>query len=210
MAKTTSVIINTSSFQKSMTFVVDIGSELNLLKSSVIRSKEVIDDEKTIKIRGIASNHIYTRDSIVVNIFDRLIPFHIVDLIFLIEQDRILSSKYLKKVNASVNYAKECLEPDGREISFINRESVYYIPTRLCCFQCKVANLQVEEDYILRLDILTRIYTTDVLIKNRQERTYFKIMDTTDSDYNIVVSMLILYSYFAYGHLKSDTSIFEV
>ncbi|KAF7381837.1 hypothetical protein HZH68_015710 [Vespula germanica] len=166
MAKTTSVIINTSSFQKSVTFVVDIGSELNLLKSSVIRSKEVIDDEKTIKIRGITSNHIYTRDSIVVNIFDRLIPFHIVDLIFLIEQDGILSSKYLKKSQRKRKYAKECLEPDGREISFINRESVY-IPTRLSCFQCKVANLQVEEDYISRLDILTRIYTTDVLIKNR-------------------------------------------
>ncbi|KAL2722893.1 hypothetical protein V1477_019484, partial [Vespula maculifrons] len=170
MAKTTSVIINTSSFQKSVTFVVDIRLELNLLKSSVIRSKEVIDGEKTIKIRGITCNHIYTRDTIVVNIFDRLIPFHIVDLIFdltfhivdviLIEQDGILSSKYLKKSQRKL-----------------------YIPTRLCCFQCKVVNLQVEEDYIPRLDILTRIYTIDVLIKNRQKR----ILVPTDSKPEISV-----------------------
>lgn len=79
------------------------GSELNLVKSNVIKSKEIIDGEETIKNNEITNSHVYINDSIIVNISGRFIPFHIVHLIFPIEQNEILDSEFLKRVSASIN-----------------------------------------------------------------------------------------------------------
>lgn len=75
---------------RTTTFMMDTGSEINIIKRNVIKDEGKINSKETIRISGITSSHICTESSLNIDICGKQIHFHLVEATFPIEHDGIL------------------------------------------------------------------------------------------------------------------------
>lgn len=141
-------------FEIGIKFMINTGSEINIIKCDSVKTGIKINKEDVIKVSGITSSHIKTTGSLVVNLFGKPIRFYVVETTFPIEQNGILGSEFLKAVGANVSYTQQCVKVEDQEVSFTNRKLVC-VPTRTSIvFHYHVRNPEISEGYISRIESL--------------------------------------------------------
>ena len=123
------VQISSKELDKPTIFMVDTGSEPNLIKIEAISSHVPINEKKIVKLCGITAQHVFTLGTVEINITGLLIQFHVVPNDFPISCSGILGTEFLVQANAKINYAKNCLEWESNCLQFTDREIVI-IPAR--------------------------------------------------------------------------------
>ena len=98
--------------------MIDTGASVNLIRRSMISSHVDIDIEKVLLLKGITRQSLTTLGKVMVNIFDTLIEFHLVDDAFPIREDGILGTDFFRKTNAKINYSKDFIEIKGEKYYF--------------------------------------------------------------------------------------------
>ena len=88
-------------------FLIDTGSELNLLKESCINKNRRRDKSDIFHLTGIGQGTQKTRGSIRLNIFERVIKFHLVRKNFPISTCGILGTEFLRENLASLKFAND-------------------------------------------------------------------------------------------------------
>lgn len=98
-------------------FLVDTGSEPNILKIGKADDDLLCNETNKIKLSGITRETITTQGTVDVNIHGYTVRFHLVPDSFLIPYDGILGSDFLHK-SAKINYENEFVEWHGLIMPF--------------------------------------------------------------------------------------------
>ena len=106
-------------------FMIDSGSEANLIKINLIPDQCKIDTSQQVVLRGIGDEATKSLGAIQLKIYDVYSIFYVVPNNFLIPSQGIIGSIYLTKAKALIDYENKCLRIDFcSPIKFKNLEEV--------------------------------------------------------------------------------------
>jgi len=98
---------------------------------------------------------------------------HLVENDFPIPQNGILDSDFFKKFHAKVDYEQNQLEWNNICIPFEEKEEIFTIPPRtISQMYIKVANPELKEGYVPRLNVIKGVYLGDALGTIRDAKAY--------------------------------------
>jgi len=175
--------------------MLDTGSEINVIKLSVLDPLQRIDTETIIKVTGISRDPVFTKGTALIKTFGTQVQFHIVSDEFPISQGGILGSEFLQENRVLVNYQKETLVCGGREIPFVTPETIQVPARSVISTYVKVANHNLKEGYVPRLNLQDGLYAGDALIRNMNGKALLRIINTTTNDAEIPIPTLKLEKY---------------
>lgn len=162
--------------------MVDTSSEINVIKRDLISVPGSVDKGNVIKINGITDDSIYTQGSMAIDLFEK-------------DQDGILGSAFLKEIGGDVMYSQQCIKVMGKEIPFADRKLIH-VPARTnAVFKCHVENKEMNEGYLPLLETIPGIYMGNALVKNNESKAYFRVINTTEKDVDIIVPTLELQNF---------------
>ncbi|KAI4473938.1 hypothetical protein M0804_015098, partial [Polistes exclamans] len=92
-----------------VTFMIDTGAEINLIKANVLRESTETDVTETIQLTGISQDRHSTLGTAKVRIFGENVKFHLVEENFPIQSNGILGTEFLQSVSATIDYTSGCL-----------------------------------------------------------------------------------------------------
>ncbi|EFN61401.1 hypothetical protein EAG_05115, partial [Camponotus floridanus] len=84
-------------------FMVDSGSELNLIKQKCLKPTVTLDQTNTC-LQGIASETIVTLGAVSISILGRLSEFYVISDSIGFAQDEILGNRFLRERSVILNY----------------------------------------------------------------------------------------------------------
>ena len=107
-------------------FLVDLGSDVNLIKLSALRQELILDPKRSIQFTGITNYPVITIGTINLSILNTLVEFHVVENSIPISSDGILGRPYLRQEQAQISFRHNVLVTASNPITpipFIDRES---------------------------------------------------------------------------------------
>ncbi|KAI4472952.1 hypothetical protein M0804_015541, partial [Polistes exclamans] len=130
-----------------------------------------------------------------VRIFGEDVKFHLVEENFPIQSDGIMGTELLQSRSATIDYTSRCLKFCKEIIPFVADESIR-VPSGMSqiCY-CYVANTEVREEYIPRLQLPPGVYAGEALVKNENKKAYFKVINTTSKSVSLAIPRLKLFDY---------------
>jgi hypothetical protein len=177
------------------TFLVDTGSEPNLIKINVISPHVRVNKSKILKLCGITADHVLTLGIININVEGQLIQFHLVPNDFPISCSGILGTEFFEQTNAKINYAKNCLEWENNYLQFIDQETVIIPARSKSSFYVRIANPEIKQGYIPRLNAMPGVYLGQALVTNTNGKAHMYCINTTEEEIEILVPVLKIYPY---------------
>lgn len=176
-------------------FLIDTGSELNLLKLNVLKAGTVIYNDKLYGLTGISDGLVKTIGWTNVRFRGVTCKMNIVPNEFPIEHDGILGVEFLKDQGAVLSFSDEqiALGRDTREwVSFINHDTVQ-VPARTRKFcNIKVKNLGKTGGYVPGFQAGPGIYAGECLTINKDGFARILIINTTTEDVNLTIPPVTL------------------
>lgn len=160
------MLIQTELADSPLSFLVDSGSTVSLIKSSSISKNKPIVKTKQILLKGIDVNSELTRT--LGHFSMKLFPnsetcheFHIVNKINL-SYDGIIGSDLLNKLECTIDYNQSSLLIKNRSMPLLFCDPVYVIQPRTeTIIECSVSNPELREGLVL-----DHFYHEDILIAN--------------------------------------------
>lgn len=147
-------------------FLVDTGSEPNILKIDKADGDLLCNETDKIKLSGITRETITTLATVNINIHGHTVKFHLVPDSFPIPYDGILGSEILQRT-AKINYENESVEWYGIIMPFARAKEIT-IPgqtSEVCSIRINIA---LETGYVPRLEFGEGIYAGEALVTNQQ------------------------------------------
>lgn len=179
-----SIILSSKDLNKETEFLVDTGSELNILKIKMADGDLMCNENDKVKLSGITDETVTTYGSVTIHIHGYPLKFQLVPNSFPIPYDGILGSDFLQRTG-KIDYEKESIEWHGIIMPFVRSKEIT-IPGRTSNV-CKinVKNNELETGYLPRLDFGEGIYAGEAVVSNNQGKAYIRIFNTNDTDVNI-------------------------
>ncbi|CAK9809081.1 hypothetical protein ANTQUA_LOCUS5872 [Anthophora quadrimaculata] len=159
--------------------MVDTGSEPNLIKKSALKRHLTIKPDNALAISGITDGRVKTHGSVIVQIRDRGILFHVVSDDFPIETDGILGSEFCNH-EVDILYSKNRLVWNNIQIPFANVPDIIIPPRSSKCIAINVREKHPGVGIIPRIDVAPGVYLGEALVSNRQGKAYTRAFNTTE------------------------------
>ncbi|EFN80441.1 Retrovirus-related Pol polyprotein from transposon 412, partial [Harpegnathos saltator] len=85
-------------------FIVDSGSDINIIKTSVINSNLQVNTNHTLSMQGISPEPVKTLGSVTITLLGKPTEFHLAPYNFGFPNRGILGSTFFKLHNANIDY----------------------------------------------------------------------------------------------------------
>lgn len=155
----------------------------------------VVDKNEILRLSGITTHHVTTLGLALVDILGCPVAFHLVENDFPIPQNGILGSDFFKKFHAKVDYEQNQLEWDNICIPFEGKEIFTIPPRAISQMYVKVANPEIEEGYIPRLNVTKGVYLGDALVTVRDAKAYLQVVNTTEEEERVYIPTIKIYEF---------------
>jgi len=127
---------------------------------------------------------------------------------FPISQNDILDSDFFKQFQVSVNYQQNCLDWKDINIPFEpreNNEETLIIPDRtISQMHIKIANPELKEGYVPRLNVTESINLGNALVTIRDKKAYLQVINTNEEDHEIYMLTIKIYDFEANESLTNS------
>ncbi|KYN50265.1 hypothetical protein ALC62_07830, partial [Cyphomyrmex costatus] len=166
-------------------FMIDTGSDLNLIKRSLLKNEVAIDSRTVFELTGITKGRTRTVGVATLRISDDNVLFHVVSDEFPIGADAIIGTEFFRNHKVTIDYLRECLVTKGIAYYFQNDETVQVPARTRKQMYVHVADPEIQYGYILSLDAGPQVYLGNAVVSNRQGKAHLYIVNT-DEDINIL------------------------
>jgi len=204
------VKLDSQNFKETQKFLVDSGSGPNIIKKDSLTFNTMVDENEILKLSGITAHHVTTLGQARIDILGCPVVFHLVENDFPIPQNGILGSDFFKQFQVNVNYQQNCLEWEDINIPFEPREDneeTLIIPGRaISQMHIKIANPELKEGYVPRLNVIEGIYLGNALVTVRDKKEYLQVINTNEKDHEIYVPTIKIYEFEANESLTNSNT----
>ena len=175
----------------SVTFLIDTGSQLNLLKRTSVTSDVPINTDIIYNLTGIGSRVVPTYGEVILQVYGQDMKFQVIDEAFPIKEMGILGIPFLEKEEATLIFKSTVpnrLQVGDREFILQSSKSFHLPPRMKTLTSIPVKNARAKTGYLSKLDIKPGVYIGDALVS--QENGFAKIfaINTTADSVTIDIS----------------------
>ncbi|XP_036141910.1 uncharacterized protein LOC118646187 [Monomorium pharaonis] len=178
-----------------ITFALDTGYEINLIKENFVPKNKTINYDNILELNGIYDYPTYTLGEINLLLYGKEITFHIVTNDFPILQPSILGNDFFYQTSAKINYAKGHLDVFGINLPFFSPEMIIVAPRLKSPFYIRVENPEIRIGDIPRLKIAHGIYAIETLAEVSSGKAYIDVVSNLDEEIEVQVPTLRLRSF---------------
>ncbi|XP_035742203.1 uncharacterized protein LOC118450510 [Vespa mandarinia] len=184
-----SVVISSKDLKGEIEFLVDIGSEPNILKIDKADDYLMSNETNKINLSGITKETVGTYGTCIIDIYGYPVEFHIVPDSFPIPHGGIIGSDFFKDV-AKINFIKEDVEWHGMTMPFVKPKE---IPARTSnIIKIKTLNKENKIHYVPPLKLGEGIYVGEVIINSNNGKAFIKVFNTKEEDVNVIIPKIEL------------------
>lgn len=168
-------------------FLIDTGSEINLIKISFLKGLNDIDKTDILQLTGIGNGSYETLGSLKLNIFDRLTKFHVVHETFPIKYSGILGAEFLRENSASLTFNKNNLTLKLPAFK-TETSTTFILPARTKKLISLIAcNNNLSQGYLPRINAGQGIYIGEGLVNYDNGTVRVLAINTTLQDVELSV-----------------------
>lgn len=162
------VVLSSEDLTKdNLRFLVDSGSELNIIKEDVLKDPLKINFNQIFSLTGISKESILTKGSTDVQFGEVGGKFHVVDKNFPIYWDGILGVEFLNEHRANLCFDENVLSlKRGKKYSFEDNYSIELPPRSGKRVKLHVLNSKIKEGYIRRIPAGPGVFIGECLATN--------------------------------------------
>lgn len=187
------VRLRTSISREPLTFLVDTGSSICLVKKSSIQTPHLkLKKDNILKLKGIDNdkeavptlgdfnmNLILGKESIPYN-------FHVVDKINL-PYDGIIGNNLMTHYQCNIDYNRKILNVDKNKLKLIFNDPVYHIPPRSeMLVECSVRNPEIKEGLILDEHLTDSLLIANCVVKVKENnRVNLTLLNSSDKSIDL-------------------------
>ena len=169
-------------------FLIDTGSELNLIKIGLLKESVKIYTDKIYRLTGITEGIVETLGVSIITLENTQCEINIVPDNFPIEWDGILGVEYLKTQGAVLSFAgRKLILRQQCSIPFINHDKVLAPARTKKLIAVKVSNPTISSGYVARIQAEPGIYLGECLVKNREGLAWMFVINTGYQDVNLII-----------------------
>lgn len=182
-----------SAANEKLTFILDTGAEISIIKSQSLRPDAYIDRSNTINIRGVTDNIIKScgtvENELFLNDFSVFHDFHVVPNTFNIPADGIIGKDFIKYHKCILNYRKKTcsFEVDGHLVSIPildgPADDVLVLPARAEVFRTFYLPKYNQPQFIHNFEISPGILVANSIADSQYP--ILKVINTTNEIKNI-------------------------
>ena len=178
-------------------FLVDSGSELNLVRADALKETVIIDKNKLCGLTGISENIVQTLGVVKIKLLDIQCEMHVVPNDFPIPWDGILGVQFLKQQNATLNFSDDIVTLNNGEIKIpIVDHEIIVLPARSqTLVALRVRNGDTGSGYIPRINAGPRVFLGECLADNIDGKAKFYAFNTTFKDVTLILPPVTLEKY---------------
>ncbi|XP_043464123.1 uncharacterized protein LOC122499714 [Leptopilina heterotoma] len=186
-------------------FLVDPGSDSNLVKLCVLNPELTLVKDKCIEISGITNHVVTTLGTVSLTISSNPVEFHVVRDSFPISTHGILGRPYLRKEQAQISFRHNTLVTVSNPVTpipFIDKESLEARKalrseikpfTRILRIQSRtrtpvaidVITSDLKQGYLPRIETPTGLYLGEAIVTNNNGVCHAMVINTTEEDINV-------------------------
>ncbi|CAB0041212.1 unnamed protein product [Trichogramma brassicae] len=171
-------------------FLIDTGSDLNLLRISSLRTGERINQSRIFSLSGISDGVVKTLRRVAISIGDTPCIMDLVPENFPIKWDGILGVEFLRAQRATLSFNYNELILNGVELSRIPliEHATYFLPARTkTLVTIKISNPDQDGGYIPKINTGEGILAGECLLKTTANTAKLFMINTTNQDVNLTV-----------------------
>ena len=222
-------ILNSNFRNTNANFLVDPGTDLNLIKTGTLLPETKYNPNNTVLLAGITDHPVRTIGTLEISILDVPVEFHLVKNTFPVSSDGILGRPYLRKEQAQLSFRHNTLVTISKPITpvpFVDEQSRRAKEalkseikpfSRILKIQARtrqavpidVINSEVTEGYLLRINTSPGLYMGEAIVTNREGISHVLAINTTDEDIDFEVPPQEVFPYDIYEFPGNDTSSSE-
>lgn len=189
------ITLSSPSLTGNCTFMIDSGSDINLIKKNCICSDIRTNQYNIVTLQGISPEPVSTAGSIVIPLLGRETEFHLVPDDIAFPQQGILGIRFLREHNAIIDFKNKCLHYDNSLIPFTETEYINIKPRSVTPFHVTITNPELTTGYLPFTKSIEGIYLGNAIVTNVNGRAYLPIFNTTDEEHNMEIPAVALQEY---------------
>ncbi|CAB0043459.1 unnamed protein product [Trichogramma brassicae] len=181
-----------------VTFLVDTGSDLNLLKISRVSENALIDTQKLYTLYGISDGIVATQGRTNITLGGAKCLVNIVDDNFPISFDGILGMEFLREQQAVLSFKENELvisNADIAKIPFINYDTLFLPARTKTLVAVKLQPNSASNGYVPRIDAGPGIFAGECLVTNASNEAKLFFINATVEDVELTMAPVALVAY---------------
>lgn len=182
----TYVNIHTGASAKQLTFLIDTGADISILKETKLYPETLYYTNTSVSISGVTSGSVDSIGKTDVNLFPNTInqiahDFHIVDESFPIPTDGILGIDFIRRFNCRLDFSKNELELNPSDFSFTiplldSGTEKFLIPAR--CELVRQLDIDINADSVIEhKEIAPGVFIAGAIISKTSK--FIRLLNTT-------------------------------
>ncbi|KYN21197.1 hypothetical protein ALC57_06434, partial [Trachymyrmex cornetzi] len=176
-------------------FMIDTGSDLNLIKRSVLKEEVKIDTLQTFDLSGITKGRTRTIGIAKLHLFNAEIPFHVVPDTFPIFPDGILGTEFFQSQKATIDYLRKSLIVNGIPY-FFHYNEIVTIPARTRKqIYIRIANPEIKYGYVPKLNAGPQVYLGNAVVSNRNGKGHLYVINTSNEDIALAIPTVSIHPF---------------
>ena len=210
----------------SANFLVDPGSDLNLIKTQALLPELTFNPKHSVLLAGITEHPVKTISTIEIPIFDSQVEFHVIKNDFPVTSDGIIGRPYLRQEQAQLSFRHNTMVTKSKPITpiyFIDEESKEAKRnlqseikpfSRILKIQARtrqpvlvdVANPELTDDYLPRIDTPKGLFMGEAVVTVRDGVCHIYAINTTSEDVELEIPAQKIIPCDTYEFPGDDTS----
>lgn len=163
--------------------LVDTGSQLNVIKESALDPETVVNTKVIVHITGVGKGLIRTYGEVTMNFKNLFTKLHVVDDSFPIREDGILGVPFLRSQDAKLIIGDVEI-PFSQEMEYPS----FDLPPRTKKFiKIPVANKEIQEGYMKRMDTGGGIYLGECLVTQKDGAVQVLAVNSTETQVKLTI-----------------------
>ena len=177
-------------------FMVDTGSQLNLIKIGVIKESTKIDRSIKYELYGISkTDKPTTLGRVKIYVFSRPNEFHLIPDDFPIMQAGIIGDEFMRQNGVAIDYQTNTLTTIHGRVPFSSNEKIILPARQRTVMFARISNASLSEGFIDQIDLGEGIYAGKAVVTNRNGIAYLYVTNTNDNDVEIEIPVVPLYPF---------------
>ena len=178
-------------------FLIDTGSELNIIKQSLIKPNLFIDRKTVYNLAGISEGLVLTQGCVRINIDEGYCRMNVVPDSFPIEADGILGIEFLKEQEATLSFRNDALLwGNPRETAPFVSHDVLYLPARTkTLVKITINKPNRFSGYLPKINAGPGIFIGECLVTSNNGRASLFAINSTSENVSLILPPVELESY---------------